>query len=639
MPTSNTVYFSATAARGGGSTPVDTNDGRDRWGWSGTFAFTTSTKTLNLASAWTTYTFTAGDQIYIAGGTGVTAGLYTIASKTDASNIVLTEDIGGTDPADVTTSNGAFITLDKATKALAADEDEARICADGTYSPTGPAGFTAAAVAGEVWTLRGVGASGVPFTDGSMATVSGASITPTADILVFDQNFIHVRLMNLRLTAGVSDAIDIPNTSGIFAINCRFDNSVGQGIRQSNGNARMRLWFCEIDNNERGLGGVSFGLFTGCSFHDNTNFSIAGGTSGNYSTPVFDRCIFYSEATAIHWGISTNHSLNAPVVRNCVFFNCITGYNNDGSAGFIAAMYNNIFRSCTNAIDINAGDWEHTSVLFDYNCFSGNTTDIDVNGGVPPGDNNVTALPRFTNETAGSEDFTLRTGSPCIGTGFGQAFPFSGAGEVVGTGQAVDMGPFERSTQLGLSKSTEVGGSMRRLPWQQAPTVMFYLVAAVDGRTPTAGKSAALDITISKNGAAFADPSAGNPTITDRSNGWYSFPLLAADVDTLGTLAVRIQDTADPDTVGEVAMLFDVVPEPQFVTGSAEATPSATVTQTDLAEATDDHYNDAFLQFVNGVNIGAVRKITDYTGATGTLTHDAFPAGATAGDEFVIVNR
>jgi hypothetical protein len=69
--------------------------------------FTTATKNLTQTGAFSSYTHNAGDVIYINGGTGVTTGVYSVASKTDNDTIVLSDDIGGTDPSDVTSSSSA----------------------------------------------------------------------------------------------------------------------------------------------------------------------------------------------------------------------------------------------------------------------------------------------------------------------------------------------------------------------------------------------------------------------------------------------------------------------------------------------------------------------------------------------------
>ena len=67
-------------------------------------AWTASSKRLESADAFATYAFQAGDQIYISGGTGVTADWYEIRQKVSDSIIQLVESISATDIADVTTT-------------------------------------------------------------------------------------------------------------------------------------------------------------------------------------------------------------------------------------------------------------------------------------------------------------------------------------------------------------------------------------------------------------------------------------------------------------------------------------------------------------------------------------------------------
>ncbi len=78
------------------------------------FVFTTatwveSTKTLTKTGAFTNYTWTAGDRIYITGGTGVTVGFYEIASKTSNNAIVLSTSLS-TANIDLATGNIAAST-------------------------------------------------------------------------------------------------------------------------------------------------------------------------------------------------------------------------------------------------------------------------------------------------------------------------------------------------------------------------------------------------------------------------------------------------------------------------------------------------------------------------------------------------
>lgn len=75
-----------------------------------------------------------------------------------------------------------------------------------------------------------------------------------------------------------------------------------------------------------------------------------------------------------------------------------------------------------------------------------------------------------------------------------------------------------------------------------------------------------------------------------------------------------------------------------IVVGAAEAgTLSTTQMTSDLAEATDDHYNGRIIIWTSGVLQNQASDITDYSGATGLLTFTAVTEAPSAADTFVIV--
>ena len=74
-----------------------------------------------------------------------------------------------------------------------------------------------------------------------------------------------------------------------------------------------------------------------------------------------------------------------------------------------------------------------------------------------------------------------------------------------------------------------------------------------------------------------------------------------------------------------------------IVPGECEGTPTTTVIQTDLAEATDGHYIGRVIIFTSGNAAGEASDITDYTGATGTVTVTAITTAPASTDTFVIV--
>jgi hypothetical protein len=91
-----------------------------------------------------------------------------------------------------------------------------------------------------------------------------------------------------------------------------------------------------------------------------------------------------------------------------------------------------------------------------------------------------------------------------------------------------------------------------------------------------------------------------------------------------------INDSA-PAAVNLSASALSVVP------AVCEGTPSTTVIQTDLAEATDDHYIGRIAIFTSGAAAFQASDITDYTGSTGTITVTALTTAPAASDTLVII--
>jgi len=83
--------------------------------------------------------------------------------------------------------------------------------------------------------------------------------------------------------------------------------------------------------------------------------------------------------------------------------------------------------------------------------------------------------------------------------------------------------------------------------------VMFKAYLSSDHVTEATGKTIA--ITISKNGGAFGNPSAGATNATGISAGWYSVSLSTTDTNTLGPIAIR----GTEGTIDDVGVLFEVV--------------------------------------------------------------------------------
>ena len=94
---------------------------------------------------------------------------------------------------------------------------------------------------------------------------------------------------------------------------------------------------------------------------------------------------------------------------------------------------------------------------------------------------------------------------------------------------------------------------MLAIPQSTSKVVVFKAYLASDHVTEATGKTIA--ITISKNGGAFGNPSAGATNATGISSGWYSVTLSTTDTNTLGPLAIRGAE----GTIDDVGTLYEVV--------------------------------------------------------------------------------
>ncbi len=92
-----------------------------------------------------------------------------------------------------------------------------------------------------------------------------------------------------------------------------------------------------------------------------------------------------------------------------------------------------------------------------------------------------------------------------------------------------------------------------RIPQSVAKRVLLKAYLDTDHFSAATGKTIA--VVISKNGAAFGNPSAGATNATEIANGWYYVDLSTTDTGTTGPLAVR-GTNADVD---DVEVIFEVV--------------------------------------------------------------------------------
>ena len=143
--------------------------------------------------------------------------------------------------------------------------------------------------------------------------------------------------------------------------------------------------------------------------------------------------------------------------------------------------------------------------------------------------------------------------------------------------------------------------------------------------------AASVVVTISKNGAAFANPNAGASTATSVGNNVYKFTLATQDSDTLGDLWVRFTEaTCDPGQRLLVVVKatnggLTAIPDTAVTTNASLLTSGTGTDQLAVADG------KVLLQATQtGVTIPTVTTVTDKAGYSLTVTPPTSAAIATA---------
>lgn len=203
----------------------------------------------------------------------------------------------------------------------------------------------------------------------------------------------------------------------------------------------------------------------------------------------------------------------------------------------------------------------------------------------------------------------------------------------------------------------------------QVKQLIGPFVDATDGFTPETGITlgAADQAEAWKHdGSATTDISLN--TWTHIADGMYNLTLTTSDTNTVGTLGIIVLDTSicRPVRVNFMVLPANVydsligntdkldvnvaqISEDSTAADTLErmaeggvpliiGTGSTTsVIETDLTEATNDHYNGRTLTFTSGALAGQAAEITDYNGSTKQLTVSTLTEAPANGDTAVIV--
>ena len=346
---------------------------------------------------------------------------------------------GGSDANDGLSFANGWATLQYAFDNLSAG-DNLYICSDDSNKFTVTAQIDIDTTSGAATNrIRVIGAD---LVDGSAYDGSGFAYITTASsitaLIVIASSMNYYSITDIHLDGGGSGNAThcIENSStGANAnwqwYNCRFTNADSHNISIYSRGEVDEPWIfenCEIDSSVN-VSGIypqstlnrAYVNIINCIIRDNDEY-------GAYVGVTLDVVIIIKGNVVYGNGLIGINILSGTNVQAIICNNVFHGNGGDGfkSNCFLGYFKNNIF---SNNGGYGAFITDIDYVIFaDKNCYYNNTSgDMDV--GTPPGSNNITSDPEFTNISAGSEDFTLKSTSPCIdsGTGYGEKYDIGAA--------------------------------------------------------------------------------------------------------------------------------------------------------------------------------------------------------------------
>lgn len=412
----------------------DANDGLDNTGV-GLATATWTEGTFTLTQAGHGYTFAAGDVIYLSSGTGLTPGLYEVASST-VNNLVLVEtstlrdvgnasDVAAGDDAtgDWASSDGALLTADAAMNAVAAG-DVVYLRSDKTYTElvtidTPGTETNAIRFQGYTTSLDDAGRATIDA-ENSRANCVADSLASVGGYYVFQNIIFHdatgdgitlslnvMAFKNCYFTSHTGDGVGMGN--GIMVESCLF-SSVAKGIDAGNNLTVIGSKFLNCTDSIE----CDWGVVIDCIFYNSSINAIEFTGANGFVCTVFG-CTIDGNAKNTTTGISFPAGFWGPYTAvNNIIYDCGTGISGQGNGGLGRFLGRN------NLLNSNTADYGSGS----YETFIGEATDA----------------PAFTAE--GSQDYTLTGGSPAVSAGFD-------CYAINESSQASDIGALQRAVGAG----------------------------------------------------------------------------------------------------------------------------------------------------------------------------------------------
>ena len=365
-----------------------------------------------------------GNILYIVSGTNFTVGWYEIISVSVGVSITVDRTCTTAAGADGVVNVGGATNHPNTISAVVVAGNDIYI-KSGTYQPVGANVyvFSTAVNGTPALPIRFIGYSATrnDTPTGTNRPLFDANSVVGSDVVVITHS--DYNWFNLRFANAADDGINANSYSSDrgFFYNCKISNNASDGV----------LWVeiqkivnCEINNNT--AYGINAGDRQGYAeftyIHDNGS----AGLRGENNISIFARYVV-SESNSSHGFVSGGTGAKFDV-WNCVAYNN-TGAATDGFNVNYSGTLIGVSGIIINCSSISNGRYAYNDVdgytrlhIFNYNNYYGHATELN---GFTAGANDTGDVdPLFTAPTTG--DFTLQTGSPCLGTGADANIPPTG---------------------------------------------------------------------------------------------------------------------------------------------------------------------------------------------------------------------
>ena len=150
---------------------------------------------------------------------------------------------------------------------------------------------------------------------------------------------------------------------------------------------------------------------------------------------------------------------------------------------------------------------------------------------------------------------------------------------------------------------------------RNAPYRVYWRVISNTTFEPITGGLTTPDAERSIDGAAFADCTDSEHELGTTGTGYTELTATEMTAD-------HVWFTMNSADAAAIMFEKQLIPEPALDSGVAQSGTASTIVIRAAANATNDFYNGAQIEIVSGTGIGQVRTITDYVGASKTVTVD-----------------